>query len=276
MNDFEDDVPQDDLDIEISDLEPIKGSSRLSRILTAWEESLSPRRRVCRLVIAGSSLIFIFLVIFSTFPSARDIASSIFSQLTPAHSNGQAMTTATPNAPIVFNARVVISWTADSTTKITPSSTLDPAPQNCPAISQTQGFEYKGAPRVVGSPPVMVIGFGGLDAVITNFKHAQPPEIGWYKRIVLLAETNYAGTVTFRGGDLRNGNPIWFGMKQHNQGPITTFTMIPLNSGISDHFVSDEGWKLSSAMLYIPRAGCYFLMATWHEGTWVAFFSAGR
>ena len=123
---------------------------------------------------------------------------------------------------------------------------------------------------------MLVIGFGGPDAILTNFTHAQPPEIGWYKRIVLLSETNYAGTVTFRGGEMDDGTPIWFGMKQHNQGPITTFTVLPLNSSASNHTGSDEEWGLSTASLYIPRAGCYFLIATWPEGEWVVFFAAGR
>src|SRR5207245_2247964 len=49
-----------------------------------------------------------------------------------------------------------------------------------------------------------------------------------------------------------------------------------LNFSVANHTVSDEEWGLSTASLYIPRAGCYFLMATWPEGGWIVFFSAGR
>ena len=110
---------------------------------------------------------------------------------------------------------------------------------------------------------MLVIGFGGPDAVLTNFNHAQPPEIGWYKRIILLTETNYAGTVTFRGGEMRDGSPIWFGMKQHSQIPNTTFTVPPLNASVSNHTGSDEEWGLSTATLYIPRQDA---TSSWRRG----------
>lgn len=276
MNDFDDDAAKDDLDVEIIDLEPIEGTSRISRALMVWERRPSLRRGSWRIATAGSSLIFILLVIFGTFPSTKEFASSIFSRLSSAHSPGQVTATVTPGATDVFNAKEMIVWPAGTTPAITPSTTLDPAPKNCPTISQTQGFEYRGAPRVVGSSPVLVIGFGGLDAVLTHLQQAQPPEIGWYRRIILLVETNYAGTVTLQGGELHGVIPIWFGMRQHNQGPITSLAVRPLDASISNHTRSDEEWGLSSATLFVPRAGCYFLTATWPEGWWIVFFSAGR
>jgi len=276
MNEFENDTSKDDLTVEITDLDPIEGASRISRVLIAWEGHPSLSRHVWRIVTAGSTLILILLVIFGTFPSTRGIASSIFSRLTSANSIESVTATVTPDANSVFNAKEETIWTLGDSSPFIASATLGPAPDDCPAISQTYPFEFKGAPRAAGSSPVLVIGFGGPHAVLTNFKHAQSPEIGWYKRIILLTETNYAGTVMFHGGELHDGSPIWFGMKQHNQGPITTFTVLPLNSSVSNHTGSDEEWGLSTASLYIPRAGCYFLMATWPEGGWIVFFSAGR
>lgn len=277
MNDFEDGTIQDDLDVEITDLEPLEGASRLSRVLMAWEERPSLRRRAWRIGTAGSSLIFILLVIFSTFPSPREIASGIFSRLTPAHPAESLTATKTPGTTNILDAQEVIMWPTDRPSAITPSATLDPAPKNCPVISQTRGLDIKGAPRVLGSSPVLVIGFGGTDAVLTHFKRAQPPEIGWYRRIILLAETTYAGTVTLQGGELHpNGTPVWFGMRQHNRGPITLFTMRPVDTSLFHHFGDDRQWGLMAATLYIPRAGCYFLIATWPEGRWIVFFSAGR
>jgi hypothetical protein len=277
MNDFKDDAVQDDLDVEITDLEPIEGASRLSRTLLAWEgRPSSLRRRTRHIVAVCSSFLFIFLVIFGTFPSAREMASSMLSRLSAAHSIGKVTATATPEATNVFDAKEVIIWNTHTTTTITPSDILDPAPQNCPAISQTQGFDYTGGPRVAGSPPVLVIGFGGTDAILTHFKHAQPPEIGWYRRIILLTETNYTGTITLQGGGLHGVSPIWFGMRPHNQGPITSFTLRPRDASRSNHTRGDEAWGLSSATMFVPRAGCYFLTATWAEGWWIVFFSAGR
>ena len=276
MNEFENDTSRDDQIVEITDLDPIERTSRFSRMYVAFEKRPSLRKRFLRTSTASCTVLFILLVLFSTFSSARGLAFSFLSRLVPTHSTTLVTTTATPVDSDAFNAKEVILWTSDKSSPIIPSATLGTAPHDCPAVSQTHPFEYKSAPQAAGSSPVLVIGFGGPDAVLTNFSHAQPPEIGWYKRIVLLSETNYTGTVTFRGGEMHDGTPIWFGMKQHSQEPITTFTVLPLNSSVSNHTGSDEEWGLSTASLYIARAGCYFLMATWSEGVWVVFFSAGQ
>ena len=276
MNEFENDTSRDDQIVEITDLDPIERTSRFSRMFIALEKRPSLRKRFWRIATASSTFLLILLVLFSTFSSVRGLAFSFFSRLMPTHSTALVTTTATPVDSYAFNAKEVILWTSGKSSPIIPSATLGTAPHDCPAISQTHPFEYKGAPQAAGSSPVLVIGFGGPDAVLTNFSHARPPEIGWYKRIVLLSETNYAGIVTFRGGEMHDGTPIWFGMKQHNQGLITTFTVLPLNSSVSNHTGSDEEWGLSTATMYIPRAGCYFLIATWPEGGWVVYFSAGR
>jgi hypothetical protein len=276
MTEFENDISTDDQIVEITELDPIKRTSRFSRMFVALEQRPSDSKRFWRITTASCTVLFILLVLFSTFSSVRGLVFSFLSRQVPTHSTSLVTMTATPIDPYAYNAKEQILWALSSSSPFIPSATLGPAPDDCPANSQSHPVLYKGAPQAAGSSPVMVIGFGGPDAVLTNFKHAQPPEIGWYKRIILLTETNYAGTLTFHGGEMRNGSPIWFGMKQHNQVPITTFNVLPLNASVSNHTGSDEEWGLSTATLYIARAGCYFLMASWPEGGWIVYFSAGR
>jgi hypothetical protein len=276
MNEYENDTSKDDQIVEITNLDPVERTSRFSRMFIALEKRPSLRKRFWRMAVASGTVLLILLVLISTFSTIRGLTFSFFSRLVPSQSTALVTKTAISVDSNVLNAKEEIVWTLGSSSPFISSATLGPAPDDCPAISQTYPFEFKGAPRAAGSSPVLIIGFGGPHAVLTNFTHAQPPEIGWYKRIFLLTETNYAGTVTFRGGEIRDGTPVWFGMKQHNQGPITTFTVLPLNTSISNHTGSDEEWGLSTATMYIPRAGCYFLIATWPEGGWVVYFSAGR
>jgi hypothetical protein len=276
MNEFENDTSKDDQIVEFTDLDPVERISRFSRMFTDLEKRPLLRKRFRRIAVASSTVLLILLVLISTFSTIRGLTFSFLPQLVPTHTTALVTTTATPVDPYAFNPKDEVVWTLGDSSPFIPSATLGPAPNDCAANSQTHPFEFKGAPRAAASSPVLVIGLGGPHAVLTHFTHAQPPEIGWYKRIVLLTETNYAGTVTFRGSEMHDGTPIWFGMKQHNQGPITTFTMLPLNSSISNHTRSDEEWGLSTATMYIPRAGCYFLIATWLEGGWIVYFSAGR
>lgn len=275
MNEFENDVSKDDQRVEITDLDPIEKSSHFSKMFTALEKRPSLRKRFWRITITSCTVLLILLVLFSTFPSIRSMAPGFLLRLIPTHSTALVTTTATPVNSYAFDPKDEVVWALGDSSPFIPSATLGPAPDNCPAISQTHPFEFKGA-QLTGNSPVLVIGLGGPHAVLTHFTQAQPPEIGWYKRIVLLTQSNYAGTVTFRGGEMHDGTPIWFGMKQHSQVPVTTFTVLPLNSSVSNHTGSDQEWGLSTATLYIPRAGCYFLMATWPEGGWIFFFSAGR
>jgi hypothetical protein len=276
MNEIGNDTSKDDQTVEITDLDPIERSSRFSRMFITLEKSPSLRKRFWRMTTASCTVLFILLVLFSTFSSVRGLAFSFFSRLAPTHSTTMVTTTVTPVDSYAYIAKEEILWTLENSSPITPSATLDPAPQNCPMISQTRGFEYKGAPQTVGSSPVLVIGFGGPEAVLIHLKQAQPPEIGWYRRIILLTETNYSGTVKLQGGEVHGVSPIWFGMRQHNEGPITSLMIRPLDASSSNHTGSDEEWGLSTSTLFVPGAGCYFLAATWPNGGWIAFFTAGK
>jgi hypothetical protein len=276
MHEFENDTSKDDQIVEITDLDPVERTSHFSKMFAALEKRPSLRKRFWRIATMSGAVLLILLVLFNTFSSVRSVAFSFLLRLVPTHSTAFVTTTATPVDSYAFDPKDEVVWTLGDSSPFIPSATLGPAPDDCPAISQTHPFEFKGAQRAAASSPVLVIGLGGPHVVLKHFTQAQPPEIGWYKRIMLLTETNYAGTVTFHGAEVRDGSPIWFGMKQHSQVPITTFTEQPLNSSISNHTGSDEEWGLSTAILYIPRAGCYFLMATWPEGSWIVFFSAGR
>jgi hypothetical protein len=276
MNEFEHETSSDDQIVEISDLDPIERSSRFSRVFIALQKRPSLRKRFWRIAISSGAVLLIFLVLFSTFPSIRDLAFRFFPRSVPSQSATLVTKTATPVDAFGFYVKEETIWTLGNSSPFIPSATLDAAPDDCPVISQTFPFKIKGAPRAAGSSPVLVLGFGGPDAVLTNFKRAQPPEIGWSKRIILLTQTNYAGAVTFHGGELHDGTPIWFGMKQHSQVPNTTFSVQPLNASVSNHTGSDEEWGIMSATMYIARAGCYFLMASWPEGGWIVYFSAGR
>ena len=276
MNEFENDPANDDQIVEITDLDPIHNSLRVSSMFDTLENRPLLRKRFWRFAIPSCSVLLVALVLFSTFPSARELTFNVLAHVKTAKGSTLVKPTPTPAASYSFDPNDEVVWSLGDSAPFIPSAMLNAAPRDCPMLSRTYPFEYKGAPRAAGNSPVLVIGFGGPDAVISNFKHAQPPEIGWYKRIVLLTETNYTGTIILRGGEIHDGSPIWFGMRPNNQGPVTSFTLVPLNTGISNHTGGDEEWGLSTTTMYIPRAGCYFLMATWSNGSWIVYFSAGQ
>ena len=151
MNEFENDTSRDDQIVEITDLDPIETTSRFSRMFIALEKRPSLRKRFWRIATGSCTVLFILLVLFSTFSSVRGLASSFLSRLVPTHSTALVTTTATPVDSYAFNAKEVIVWTSGNSSPIIPSATLDPAPLDCPAVSQTHPFDFKGAPRTAGA-----------------------------------------------------------------------------------------------------------------------------
>src|SRR2546429_6177770 len=103
MNEFENDSTKDDLDVEITDLDPIEGASRFPRMLTAWDARPSLRKRFWRIATMSGTVLLILLVLFSTFSSIRGLAFSFFSRLVLTHSTTLVTATATPVDSYVLN-----------------------------------------------------------------------------------------------------------------------------------------------------------------------------
>ena len=83
MNEFENDTSKDDQIVEITDLDPIERTSRFSRILVALEKRPPLRKRFWRIATISGTVLFILLVLFSTFSFIRGLTFSFFSRLVP-------------------------------------------------------------------------------------------------------------------------------------------------------------------------------------------------
>src|SRR5207247_5751732 len=104
VSEFENDSTKDDLDVEITDLDPIEGASRFSRMFVAFAKRPSLRKRFWRIATMSGTVLLILLVLFSTFSSIRGLAFSFFSRPVPTHSNTLVTTTSTPVDSYMFNA----------------------------------------------------------------------------------------------------------------------------------------------------------------------------
>ena len=96
MSEFGNDTSKDDQIVEITDLDPIEKTSRFSRMFLALEKRPSLPKKFWRITTASCTVLFILLVLFSTFSSVRGLAFSFYSRLVPTHSTTLVTTTATP------------------------------------------------------------------------------------------------------------------------------------------------------------------------------------
>jgi len=121
-----------------------------------------------------------------------------------------------------------------------------------------------------------VTGFTGPHAELTHLTRANQPQLGWYARILLVLETGYKGSVGLVGENMQDGSSLWFGDSSTQYSPRKTIvTLHPDDPAIADRLGADEQWAARPVYLYIPAAGCYYLLAVWGEEHWAVTFAAG-
>ncbi len=264
--------------LEMSDL---PGANRRRRV-PAFMRTLAARPALrMRLWQAGTvaiMLCLLFVVAPGFLPLLQRNLSSIFAHPTvqlaatsPSSSQGISQ-----NMPSQFNTKKVIFWDSSTPPAVLKFATLDTAPQDCSQYTILQNFAAPTLPAGIGSSPLWVTGFTGPRATLNRMTRANPPVLGWYRQLQLVGETNYSGTITLQGGIVGSAFPLWFGYYPHGGELITTISLQPADSSLSNHTTDDQQWNARPLNLYIARSGCYYLQATWNGGAWTAYFAAGK
>lgn len=276
MNELE----QDDFEIEMSDL-PDTGNARQAPALMGMLAARPRlRSRLWRAATVGSALILFLLALNGNFSLVQQNIPGLSAHPTPSPTDQSSAASISQDVTSKFNTKKVIVWNASTPPVVSGSETLGPVPQSCPQETSLQNFVSPVFPPGVGGSPLWVTGFVGQgqarSAVLNHLVRAKPPQFGWYQQLTLVAETNYAGTVTLQGGIVGSTFPLWFGTFPHNDGLINTISVRPLDTSAPNHFGGDQQWGTLPIHVYIAQAGCYYLQATWDGGSWVVYFAAGQ
>jgi len=276
-----------EFDLEISDL-PDPGEKRRMPHAPAFVRALAVRPRLrlrlWRIATAGLILALFFLSFSGSFPQLGQNFLSFFAHPTPTTAAPQHSEAAGPGMTSRLYQKNVIQQDDISPRFVPVTATLDAVPQYCLQYTPTQAFYSPSFPGGVGASPLWVTGFSGTagqPAVLNHLKRAQPPQLGWYELLQLVSETNYPGAITLSGGLDNSYIPLWFGtyppgITPHNAGLILSITVNPPDTSFSNHTAGDQQWSILPFNVYIPKAGCYYLKATWTGGSWTAYFMAGR
>ncbi len=155
------------------------------------------------------------------------------------------------------------------------SAKLGPVPQDCPPGPTPQSIDGAFGP-VVGVSPVWAGNFIGPHATlawyppVTSAIHNQ---YGWPHKLLWVVEDNVKGFVTIHGANLRDGSPLRPDAEQEAATSTpTTLVLDPQDPNLINH--ADQ-WAEFPGSLTIPKAGCYYLIATWPGGSWRITFAAG-
>jgi hypothetical protein len=270
---------QDDIELEISDLPGAQNRHRAPAFLLLILAT-RPRLR-SRLWQAATFIIILclfFILLPGYLPLLQQNMSGIFahiSQPTATDSSQHSTPLISQQVKSLYDTKNINIWLASRPLVVT-STALDNAPQNCPQYTLTQNVDAPSFSEGVGSSPMRVTGFSGPRATLNRLIRAQPPQFGWYQQLLLVGETNFNGRVTLHGGMVGSLLPLWFGVYPHGGPLITTVEFNPVDSSLSNHTTDDQQWGTLPINLYIARAGCYYLQATWENGGWTAYFAAGK
>jgi len=155
------------------------------------------------------------------------------------------------------------------------SARLGPVPQNCPPGPAPQSIDTAFGP-VIGAGPVWAGNFIGPHATlawlppVTSAIHNR---YGWPHKVLWVVADSFKGLVTIRGANLRDG----LSLRPHAEQEVatstpTTLVLDPQDPNLINH--ADQ-WAEFPGSLTIPKAGCYYLIATWPGGSWRITFAAG-
>lgn len=142
---------------------------------------------------------------------------------------------------------------------------LGPAPTTCPTNAPPATINPN-VGKSIGMSPAWADGdfASGLILHVGDPRRVRHGPHGWYHKIVWVVAPDYHQPITLRGGALVGGTALWFQIGDHTLSPAPTL------------HPAGGGWAYYGSYLLIPRAGCYFLQASWPGGMWRLAFAAGQ
>jgi hypothetical protein len=155
------------------------------------------------------------------------------------------------------------------------SARLGLAPQNCPPGPTPKDVVSNTGPAV-GASSVWTVGISGPHATL-EWSPEQAMEFhladGWGHKFLWVVEDSVKGLVTIHGANLRDGSPLL--PSADGQVPTSTLTLLVLDAHDPHRAMYVDQWAEFPGGLTIPKAGCYYLEATWPGGSWRITFAAG-
>lgn len=286
----------DEFEIEFSDLPPSRRSHYwLMRLLTLKERFqafIRPARqaqsaeqaarnvrhpvraRVGQTFSALALCATLLVLLLGNAPDLRNRLLGFFQQAAP---------TATPaTSSFTYSSiRVIVNGQNGSSVVIgvdTPGTVgtgeLGAHPSTCPKANSLQNFDAPLELPGVGAGPLWMTGFSGPTATIVHLAPAPDAAPGWYETLTLFIRKGATTPIMLQGGSQTSGDVLEFSDPQSLAPVDTTFTLDP---GTTTHDYRPQGeWEATSMNIYVPRAGCYYLQASWPGSTWMIYFAAGR
>jgi len=96
---------------------------------------------------------------------------------------------------------------------------------------------------------------------------------GWGHKFLWVVDTSVNGLVTIHGANLYDGSPLLPDAEQKVATSTPTMLIVDPQDPNLPNIIGS--WAEFPGGLTIPKAGCYYLIATWPGGSWRITFAAG-
>ena len=94
---------------------------------------------------------------------------------------------------------------------------------------------------------------------------------GWRVKVLWVVSTDLESPARVRGHELGGGTSLWFEVEDRGETPVATATL----DGAAPGGSTTTGYRDFPSYMYVPRAGCYELEASWSDGSWQLVFGLG-
>jgi len=147
---------------------------------------------------------------------------------------------------------------------------LGPAPRSCPAnpLYHTNMTAYAATPErwlMIAHPSI-----NATDYPLSIYDD----RYGWAIKYVWFIKPGFHGRITVQGKNLSGGPSLWLGDDLHRR--ITRVLVLDIGRFLQTSPPIALARNGIHSGLYLQRAGCYRLDATWPGGQWQGVFSFGK
>jgi len=153
---------------------------------------------------------------------------------------------------------------------------LDAAPSNCSGRRPRTLVSFGNYGNLIGSSPV----WAGLYAIFDKRRgayHVQrdaPRNVyGWRIKVLWVVTADVEDPVRVVGTDAGKRARLWFEVNERDERPVRQATLDPATPGVP---LTGDDYVEFPSYVYIPRAGCYSLEASWPGGSWRLVVGLGR
>jgi hypothetical protein len=149
-------------------------------------------------------------------------------------------------------------------------------PTDCGTLAEPIAL-HSMIPKAIGASPIWTAlpnwegQTKGTLAMPGRHYQENPQLEGWWSiKLAWFVTEAYEGEVELQGFNIADDSPIYF---EFNDGPTTSATLNPAQPGA---FVEElEGWAFFPSYVWVSKAGCYQLQASWDGGLWQQIIAVG-